>query len=343
MVVLDRAGGAMQRASLANQARVHGGYHYPRSPVTARSSAAGYEAFRRIYAGAAADGFAQVYAIAAQGSLVSARQFAAVMRAVGAPLEGAGGRESALFAPSSVEALFRVRECAFDARALRRIVLERSAAAGVSLLFGEDVEALEEEASGGSVVARMVGGARMSARLAFNCTYGRIHALHPRPLARTVKYEVCDVALVSPPPAMAGVGITVMDGPFWSCMPYPAGGKGVFSLTHVRHTPGVSWLASEYPDRDPYAFAAALPDRSETAFEAMRHDAARFVPCMADARRIGGFREVKAVLSANESDDGRPILLDGRIVSGVTTVMGGKLDNVFDALAEIDEAWGRLA
>ncbi len=47
------------------------------------------------------------------------------------------------------------------------------------------------------------------------------------------------MALMKMPPALNELGITVMDGPFFSLMPFPA--RSLHTLSHVRYTPHFSW------------------------------------------------------------------------------------------------------
>ena len=63
-VLLCEAGpGLMRRASYANQARVHNGYHYPRSVLTATRSRANFPRFVEEFAPAIDSSFEKVYAI----------------------------------------------------------------------------------------------------------------------------------------------------------------------------------------------------------------------------------------------------------------------------------------
>ena len=50
------------------------------------------------------------------------------------------------------------------------------------------------------------------------------------------KHQISEMALIIPPPAIRGVSITVMDGPFFSMMPYPPAGKNTYTLSHVNFT-----------------------------------------------------------------------------------------------------------
>ncbi len=63
----------------------------------------------------------------------------------------------------------------------------------------------------------------------------------------------------------------------------------------------------------------------------MLRDAARFVPSLNDCAIHGSFREVKTVLYRNERNDGRPILVErSDRFPGLYSILGGKIDNVFD-------------
>jgi hypothetical protein len=71
----------------------------------------------------------------------------------------------------------------------------------------------------------------------------------------------------------------------------------------------------------------------------MRLDTARYMPLAAGFVQKDSLWEVKAVLPASESDDSRPILFrrDGRL-EGLFSVLGGKIDNVYDIERELSEA-----
>ena len=82
--LIEREQGLMRRASFANQARVHNGYHYPRSLTTALSSHHNFGRFVREYAFAIVPGIDMIYAIATT-SRISANQFARFCDEIGAP------------------------------------------------------------------------------------------------------------------------------------------------------------------------------------------------------------------------------------------------------------------
>jgi hypothetical protein len=69
----------------------------------------------------------------------------------------------------------------------------------------------------------------------------------------------------------------------------------------------------------------------------MRRDAARYLPILYEMKYIDSIWEVKTILPRSESDDSRPILFrpDYGLI-GYHCIMGGKIDNIYDAISEID-------
>ena len=89
VVLLEREADLMARASYANQARVHNGYHYPRSFTTAYRSRVNLPRFVSDWSSAVDTGLTKLYAIARRHSKVTAAQFQRFCRSIGAPLEPA--------------------------------------------------------------------------------------------------------------------------------------------------------------------------------------------------------------------------------------------------------------
>ncbi|MBJ7450700.1 MAG: FAD-binding oxidoreductase, partial [Blastococcus sp.] len=121
VTLLEARGDLLGGASYFNQARVHGGYHYPRSLRTAGRSQAYYSSFMARYSDCVVEDFLCIYAIA-RGSLTNARKFRRVMEQVGAPLMDAPGSVRGLFNPATVEQSWVTRESVFDAVKLREHV-----------------------------------------------------------------------------------------------------------------------------------------------------------------------------------------------------------------------------
>lgn len=325
-VLLIEAGDAlMTRASRVNQARVHTGFHYPRSAITAVKSMLLHQRFLKDFPEAVVDDFQMLYAIARRRSKITAKKFHRMFRDIGAPIEPARPDQRALFNPDRVEDVFACFEVAFDYSVLARRMAQRLDEAGVEVRLSTRLETLSETALG--VIAGLSDGTEASARYAFNITYSQINSVLAKAALppASLKHEIAEIALVEPPQELEGAGVTVMDGPFFSCMPYPS--AGLYSLTHVRYTPHESW--ADHPSRDPYAHFASL--RPETRYAFMLRDAQRIMPCLGGARYQRSIFDVKTVLIKNEQDDGRPILYHQKPEGArVISILGGKIDNIYD-------------
>lgn len=341
VLVCERGPEVMCRASYANQARVHNGYHYPRSLLTALRSRVNYPRFVAEFRDAVDDSFTQVYAVARSGSKVSAEQFRRFMRRVGAPVEPAPASVRQLFGPRMVEEVFRTHESAFNATALRATLLKRLVQAGVQIRTGTMIRRVRPSA-GDAVEVEMACAAGEQAAIArrvFCCAYAQIN----QPLKNSgldlipLKHELAEIALIEPPAPLRGLGVTVVDGPFFSCMPFPA--RGLHSLSHVRYTPHGHWQdgGADYRPADEIFEQAG----KETAFPHMVRDAARYLPALADGRYVESLWEVKTLLPRSEVDDSRPILFRPHHgLRNFHVVMGGKIDNVYDVLDEMKHSLG---
>ena len=330
VVLFEAAEELLTRASRVNQARLHNGYHYPRSFLTAARSHANFARFRAMFPESVVGGWMHLYALARADSKVGRRHFERLFATIGAPLRPASAQARGLFAARLVDAVYEVDEPAFDVDVLRRVRAARLGAAGVEVRLGARVDAVRPRRGAEAVVE--AGGEAMTAGWVFNCTYAGLNRIvagqqHPPGLV----HQLAEIALVEPPPELAGVGITVMDGPFFSMMPFPS--AGLHSLTHVRYTPHASWVDAPGVD----AGALGLPPESRFAW--MVRDAQRYVPAMAGVRHVRSLFETKTLARFAEGDDARPILLhrdavDPRVVS----ILGSKLDTIFDVLEFVEQA-----
>jgi glycine/D-amino acid oxidase-like deaminating enzyme len=332
--LFERGRSLLGRASYANQARVHGGYHYPRSILTGYRSQANFDRFLQDFRDCVEGDWESIYAVSRSFSNVTAAQFRRFSERIGAPIERAPATIRKLFDPHMVEDVFRVREAVFDARKLATRLARDLRDAGVDVHL--ETEALRfERLPGGHLTVISRQGAAIGSRTAghvFDCTYSRINqtlvASGLSPIG--VTHEWAELALLKVPEPLEGLGVTVMCGPFFSLLPFPS--LGLHSLSHVRYTPHRTWRDGEGTDyRDAYALCDFLPKRSRHL--EMLKDASRYLPVLAESVYRESVWEVKTVLPRNEVDDGRPILfMRDYGIPGLHCVMGSKIDNVYDMI-----------
>jgi len=338
VLLCEKESELMSRASYVNQARIHNGYHYPRSILTAFRSRLNFPRFIKDFSECIDSSFEKYYAIGKTFSKVSARQYELFCNRIGAFIEIAPDEIRALFNPSMIEEVFTTHEYAFDAVILRNLMAGRIKAAGVEARLNTKALKVASEGDEGVSVEIMSDGQRETVRAdhVFNCTYSQINRLLRNsglPLI-PLKHEMTEMALVELPEELRLLGITVMCGPFFSTMPFPP--EKLHSLSHVRYTPHFEWYDSD----DNYVDAHELFDRTDkkTAFPHIIRDVKRYLPAMEKCVYKGSLWEVKTVLPLSEVDDSRPILFKTHFgIPNLHCVMGGKLDNIYDVIDEIDK------
>lgn len=335
VLLVEREPALMQRASYHNQARVHNGYHYPRSFTTAYRSRINLPRFVRDWPQVVKQDFTKLYAIARRNSKVTTKQFERFCREIGAPIRPADPALSNLFEPRLIEGVFEVEEYAFDSSKLAAWAKRELEECAVELRFETRVMAISRGPDLSSRVSLddRHGSSEVTCSYVFNCTYSGLNQFagdFPGTQTR-LKQEITEMALMDVPPVLQELGITVMDGPFFSMMPFPA--RQLHTLSHVRYTPHMHW--ADAPTLDPYGKLGSYP--RETRVDRMVRDVARYLPSMAQARYADSLFEVKTVLVKNEGDDGRPILFEKHAeLPGCYSVLGGKIDNIYDVLEKLD-------
>ncbi|WP_374353645.1 FAD-dependent oxidoreductase [Chitinimonas sp.] len=335
VLLVERERALLQRASYHNQARVHNGYHYPRSFTTAYRSRVNLPKFVQDWPLAIRQDFTKLYAIARLNSKVTSRQFERFCVDIGASFQPANDLYR-LFNPKLVENVYRVEEYAFDSTVLAGWAERELQTSGVQLALQTRALHIRRTDRGGlQLVVQTEGEAAMAVDChhVFNCSYSGMNQLggdYPG-TKHQLKQEITEMALVAMPPQLDGLGITVMDGPFFSAMPFPA--RGLHSLSHVRYTPHISWDDSAV--LDPYEKLATYEKASR--FDRMIRDVARYMPAMAGARYCDSLFEVKTILGKSENDDGRPILFERHAqLPGCYSILGGKIDNIYDVIEKLD-------
>ena len=345
VVVLEREAELLQRASYANQARVHNGYHYPRSLLTALRCRVNFPLFVRDYAECVVSDFEKYYAVGGHASKVTAEQFRLFCDRVGARTQPAPKEIRALFDPHLVEGVFRVQEVAFDAVKLKEIVERQLAASPVELRRRTEALTVRRLDGGALEVACRTpeGEERLTGTAVLDCTYSRINQLLVRsglPPIR-LKHELTEMPLVRVPDEVRGRGFTMMCGPFFSVMPFPP--LGLHTLSHVRYTPHCEWMDTAADSwRDPYELFERV--RRVSNFPHMVRDVARYMPCLRTCEYVDSIWEVKTVLPKSEVDDSRPVLYRTDCgLPNLTCILGGKIDNIYDIMDVMSDAAGRRA
>jgi len=126
-----------------------------------------------------------------------------------------------------------------------------------------------------------------------------------------------------------------MDGPFFSIRPFPS--QKCSSISHVRYTPRLQWIDSR--EIDPYVILSRSNLSSNSGL--MIRDASRYIPSLKKTIYLDSLYEIKTTLLKNTVDSGRPILFEkSDQLPGLYSILGGKIDNIYDALEAIHDISG---
>ncbi len=159
-----------------------------------------------------------------------------------------------------------------------------------------------------------------------------------------IKYELCEIILCDVDENLKNVGLTVMDGPFFSIMPFGLTGK--HSLTSVTFTPHVTSY-DEVPqfncqqrllERGGYKCTKEClgncnrcPEKPESSWEYMSHLARKYMKPEYGFRYVESLFSMKPILKSSEIDDSRPTAI--KVHSSEPTfisVLSGKINTVYD-------------
>ena len=236
VLLVDREHRPWNKASAVNQARVHSGYHYPRSIKTARLANDHRRRFLDEHDYAINSKFVAYYAIEKRNSLTNAAQFERFCNKLDIGL--IESKRVDLFNHDRFEAMYEAEEYSFDPLLIRQSYYAAIEETSVETLFGwypSEVERGGDHwilslASDGEEKRRVV-----RAQNVINATYANINTIN-RLFGVTeiqVAHELSEMVIVHCE-ALADIGLTIMDGPYISIMPY--GKSGLSSLSSVRYT-----------------------------------------------------------------------------------------------------------
>ena len=352
VTVLEMDGASFSSATYINQARVHMGYHYPRSLATAQKSAGYFKRFVEDYSFCIHSRFQQVYATSRHFSWTDAKEFVKFCQDAGIPCEVLPVER--YFREGSCDGAFLTEEYTYDAHILRDFFLEElGKQKGVELLCQRDITRILKREDRYEVHALHQGKEeRYEAPFVLNATYASVNQVLQLAGAGAegsfepfrIKYELCEIILCRVNDRLRDIGLTVMDGPFFSIMPF--GKTGYHSLTSVPFTPHKTshetvprfscmeggscgrWLGN----------CDACEKKPKSAWEYMSALARKYVREEYRFTYEKSLFSMKPILKVSEIDDSRPTVI--RYATRRPTfisVLSGKINTVYDLDDFLDE------
>lgn len=339
ILVLEYECQPLSRASYINQARVHNGYHYPRSISTAIKSAHYFKRFNEDFGFSILSKFDQIYATSSEFSWSDAKQFLKFCNAAKIKCEELPTRK--YFKDGYCDGAFLTEEYTYDAQILKDFFVEKiKELPNIEIEYGARIKSIQN--NGKEYEIELLNGSKFKSGFVLNATYASVNQIqnflgfeHFR-----IKYELCEIILCNVNDKLKDTGLTVMDGPFFSIMPF--GKSGYHSLTAVTFTPHVACKES-LPNFNcqlkSNGFCSPLqlgncndcPAKPESAWPYMSNLARKYMRDDLQFEFDHTLYSMKPILLASEIDDSRPTVI--RTFSTNPTfvsVLSGKINTVYD-------------
>ncbi len=311
VALIEKEATLFSKASIVNQARLHGGYHYPRSIATALMSDENKTRFTAEHRDFINFSFEKYYAIDRFASFTDAKQFERFCDYVNIKCEKVENHH--LFNYDRLEALYLTEEYSFDpiliANYYKSQLFDNQ---NITIFLNEKINKVTKEndlwqvfLTDKKLAAPSVINATYTASNTINRLFGLsdIHLMH----------EISEMCFVSSP-QFEGKGITIMDGQFASMMPY--GLSGLLSLSSVAYThhkvsydnlPTFDCQQINTDCRPDFTSncnaCAAQPFSSK---EKMLAQVKQYLSDSVQLNYFSNFFTIKSKLKANHIDDGRP-------------------------------------
>lgn len=339
ILVLECEKEPFTRATYVNQARVHQGYHYPRSLSTAMKSAGYFERFNKDYAFCVNQEFEKIYATSSEYSWSSGEQFKKFCNMAGISCEELNpGR---FFKPGMCDGAFLTREFTYDAMILKKyFISELNQLKNVSICYGIELKSIDKLEKVFSI--KIQDDIVFQTGFLLNATYASTNQILEMLGYEKfgIKYELCEIILCDVNAKLKEYGITVMDGPFFSIMPF--GKTGMHSLTAVTFTPHTtcydelpSFLCQKssqgYCNKNFLGNCNTCISKPQSAFPYMASLARKYLKDEYDFQYKKSLFSMKPILLSSEIDDSRPTVI--KIYSRNPTcvsVLSGKINTIYD-------------
>lgn len=339
VLVLEKDPEAFKRATYINQARVHMGYHYPRSYSTAIKSAGYFERFNNDYGFSIMSEFDQVYATSSNFSWTNAEQFKKFCDDANIMCEKLPNER--YFKDGMCDGTFLTKEYTYDAQILKKYFLdELEKYSNAEIKYNAKIQSIKQNDEYYEI--KLEEGQIYKSKFVINCAYaGANEILEKMGYEKfKIKYELCEIILCEVNDKLKESGITVMDGPFFSIMPF--GKTGYHSLTSVTFTPHKTSYdllptfecqkrSKGYCSPENLGNCNDCIAKPESAWSYMSNLARKYLKDEYGFTYKKSLFSMKPIFKASEIDDSRPTVIKEFSKNPTfISVLSGKINTVYD-------------
>ena len=313
--LLEKEAQLFSKASIVNQARLHSGYHYPRSIATALMSDDNKTRFTQEHQAFINFAFEKYYAIDKFGSLTDALQFERFCEFINIKCERV--ETHPLFNFERIEALYATTEYTFDPILIAHHYIQQlQRHPNIRIYRQSSIQEVAALTNAWTIRAKTRAQVlQLQATQVINATYAASNAINRlfEVPEINLSHEISEIALLQSS-QLQQFGLTVMDGQFGSLMPY--GKSGLLSLSSVAYTHHKvsyenvpTFNCQEKNTNCTPNFTSdcnTCPARPDSNFLKMQRQIQQYFSEGVDLEYEASLFTIKSKLKANYIDDGRP-------------------------------------
>lgn len=338
ILIIEKDNEGFSRASYVNQARLHNGYHYPRSLHTAIKCSHYFDRFIKDFPFSIVSDYTKIYAVSSKFGMATPDNFEYFCDNANIPYERID--ENIFFNRNTVDACYKTKEYTIDTLKIKHFYLEKlKEKSNITIIYNDYIK--DAVIDNDIWVLRLNSNKVISTNFVINTSYASLNSilkifdLH----TLSMKFELAEMILCNPSESLKGFGITLMDGPFFSVMPFDS--HGMYSLSAVRYTPHQNCF-SELPqftcqEKSETCCGLFLDNcnackvRPNTAWMHMFQLAKKYLK----SEFLPQFREsifaIKALMQSSSTSDSRPVIItENNKYPKFISILGGKLNTIYE-------------
>lgn len=337
-----------QGATKVNQARLHLGYHYPRSKETALQCIKGFYKFKHRFPNSINSNFKQYYAIASKDSKTTPDEYINFCKDLKLPYKVVNLDDDTIN-KKLVDLCIEVPEVGFEYKEIINPLIQEIRSLGGRILVNHKAISGDVISKVKTIEYKLGDNNRRGSRkydIIINAPYANINGLNQAFGIRKVPlaFEMAEMALVSVPQKYNSIGVTIMDGNFSAIMPF--GLSGYQTISDVRRTPhersddGFPIFKCNKQSHDcnfeNIDTCSICPRVPNTNFYKMVSFIQQYIPYAKDLKLIKPMFTVKTILNNVEDTDARPSkIYTYKEAENYFVLLVGKIDNIIDLVEEL--------
>ncbi len=344
ILIIEKENDIFSGATYNNQARLHMGYHYPRSKKTAISTKKYFNKFLKEYNFCIKKDFKQIYAISSKNSLTNSNEFQNFCKDINIKCEIT---DNIYFKNNKCQNIYTTTEYTIDATLLKDYYIsELKKYPNITLKLNCNIINIKKE---NDYYAINTEQNIYTTKFLFNSTYASVNQilnlLDYKPFK--IKYELCEIILCEVNEKLKNTGITIMDGPFFSVMPF--GKTNYHSLTSVSFTPHETCYntlpkfkcqknSNNSCSKYKLGNCNTCIAKPASSWKLMKKLYNEYMLNDYKIKYVDSLFTIKPILLSSEKDDSRPTVIKTITINPTfISVLSGKLNTIYDLNKYLDK------